>query len=91
MAFIRSAHDALAGGGGWAAGRRFEPWRRSAVAFLLDLGLLGGAHASVGARVAAEAGALDAALRRAQKEAGGSPAPAAPAPADVPAGHWWFS
>lgn len=89
MAFARSTHDALAGGGGWAAGRRFEAWRRSSIAFLLDLGLLGGAHASVAARVAAEASALDAAMRRAHQAGGGSLAPAAPAPADVPTSHWW--
>lgn len=93
MAFVRGTHDALAGGGAggeWGAGRSFQPWRRSAVAFLLDLGLLGGAHASVAARVAAEAAALDASIRRVQK-AGVGAAAAAAARQGVPASHWWFS
>ncbi|KAI7838672.1 hypothetical protein COHA_007475 [Chlorella ohadii] len=89
VAFVRSAHDVLAGGwGGAAAGRswRETPWRRSALAFLQDLGLLGGAHMSVADRIAAEAAALDRAIRTIQKEA----AAAVEVPAGVPASHWWF-
>ena len=149
VAFVRSSHDALAGGhGGWgaaAAGRPWQetPWRRSALAFvqvrahevvvqvldyrslcrcgsrmsgcpsclpttalgpcarpgallpkcfaasvgsrhllfgcwrsatpphhsppLQDLGLLGGAHASVANRIAAEAAALDRAIRTSER------------------------
>ncbi|PRW60310.1 F-box SKIP31-like isoform X1 [Chlorella sorokiniana] len=93
VAFVRSSHDALAAGhGGWgaaAAGRPWKetPWRRSALAFLQDLGLLGGAHVSVANRVAAEAAALDRAIRTIQKEA----AAAVEVPAGVPSSHWWFS
>ncbi len=60
MAFIRGTHEALAAGGrgDW----NDTPWRRSAVAFLLDLGLLMGAHASVANRMVAEAASLDRAI-----------------------------
>lgn len=91
VAFVRSAHELLAGSAGvGTSGRGWTeaPWRRSAVAFLQDLGLLGGAHASVVNRVTAEAAGLDRAIRSAQREAG---AAAAAVPAGVPASHWWFA
>ena len=54
VAFLRAAHE----------GAQAEaPWRRSAAAALLDLGLLAGAHASVADRFAAEVAALDGAIR----------------------------
>ncbi|KAL4447424.1 hypothetical protein ABPG75_004643 [Micractinium tetrahymenae] len=93
VAFVREAHELLAGSGGsWggaaARGWTDAPWRRSAVAYLQDLNLLAGAHASVVNRVQAEAAALDRAIRGVQLESGAA-APAAPE--GVPESHWWFS
>ena len=71
VAFVRGMHEALACGvrGGWRRGQD-TAWRRSAVAFLQDLGLLVGAHASVVHRVAAEAAALDRAIAASGERAG---------------------
>jgi hypothetical protein len=57
VAFIRGTHEAIAGA--TQRGLSDTAWRRSAVAFLQDLGLLAGAHASVVNRIDAEAALLD--------------------------------
>ncbi|KAL4427458.1 hypothetical protein ABPG77_000747 [Micractinium sp. CCAP 211/92] len=83
VAFVREAHELLAGAGArcWAD----APWRRSAVAFLQDLGLLMGVHASVVSRVQAEAAALDRAMHSVRQELG---ATARGGPAGAPDSHW---
>ncbi|KAL4856779.1 Propionyl-CoA carboxylase alpha chain [Chlorella vulgaris] len=80
VAFIRGTHEAIAGA--TQRGLSDTAWRRSAVAFLQDLGLLAGAHASVVNRIDAEAALLDRAFSSSAQC--GRPA----APDGMPTAHW---
>jgi hypothetical protein len=90
--FVRRAGDALREYDTWAGG--FSgwpdvPWRRSALQFLLDLGLGPGSGVCVSVleRLRREAEALDASIRGLAGEACHLDVRR---PAGVPRSHWWF-
>ncbi|KAK9823011.1 hypothetical protein WJX81_006862 [Elliptochloris bilobata] len=91
--FVRDANTNLQAFDMWQAAfvnYPDTPWRRSAVAFLQELAASEAwAHESVLARIAAEAGSLDSAMRALLGEEERANLHVR-VPAGVPAEHWWF-